>query len=61
AKTAGLTNIIDSHPDGSATYITVLGQRIHIPPRPVMEPPGPEPVEGEPPTTDRPEYGLPPF
>jgi hypothetical protein len=61
AKTAGLTDIIDSHPDGSATYITVLGRRIHIPPRPVLEPPAPEPRDAEQATTDPPEYGPPPF
>jgi hypothetical protein len=35
-KTAGYTDITDSSNDGSATYVTVLGQRIPIPPRPVM-------------------------
>jgi len=33
-KTAGLIQIIDGRPDGSATLVTMLGQRIHIPPRP---------------------------
>jgi hypothetical protein len=60
AKTARLTDIIDSHPDGSATYITTLGQRIHIPPRPVLEPPAPEPPEEEP-TKEEPEDGPLPF
>lgn len=35
-KTARHTDITDSNPDGSATYITVLGQQIPIPPRPVL-------------------------
>lgn len=38
-KTAGLTDVQDSEADGSATYLTVLGERIQIPARPVLEPP----------------------
>ena len=36
-KTAGYTDIIKSQADGSASYITALGQQIVIPPRPVLE------------------------
>ncbi len=39
SKTAGHTDVVDSSADGSAMYVTVLGQRIAIPPRPVLEPP----------------------
>jgi hypothetical protein len=38
-KTAGLTDVQDSRADGSATYVTVLGERIQIPARPLLEPP----------------------
>lgn len=37
-KTAGHTDLVDSAADGSAVYVTVLGQRIAIPPRPILEP-----------------------
>lgn len=60
-KTAGLTDITDSRPDGSATYITVLGQRIPIPPRPVLEPPAPDPEPPPPDSTWPPNSGPPPF
>lgn len=33
-KTAGYFTLQDGRPDGSTTLITLLGQRIHIPPRP---------------------------
>jgi hypothetical protein len=43
-KTAGWTDIVDSRADGSAVYVTILGQRIPIPPRPVLgDPPEPSP------------------
>ena len=35
-KTEGWTDITESNADGSAIYVTVLGQRIPIPPRPVL-------------------------
>ena len=33
-KTAGYLDLVDGKPDGSVTLVTLLGQRIHIPPRP---------------------------
>jgi hypothetical protein len=59
-KTAGLTDLIESHADGSATYVTALGQRIHIPPRPVLEHLEPDPPEAER-STEQSECGPPPF
>jgi len=57
-KTAGFTDIIDSHANGSCTWITAWGQSIHIPPRSVLPiEPDPPPVEPEPPTPVEP----PPF
>jgi hypothetical protein len=35
-KTAGFFDLVDGHPDGSVTLVTMLGQRIRIPPRPFM-------------------------
>lgn len=55
-KTAGYTDMTDSANDGSATYVSVLGQRIPIPPRPVLTDPtetaeresaGADPVAGD--------------
>jgi len=37
-KTAGHADIEDSRPDGSMTWATAFGQRVHVPPRPVLEP-----------------------
>jgi len=36
AKTAGHIQIEDSAADGSCTLVTLLGQRIHVPPRPYL-------------------------
>ena len=47
-KTHGLIDIIDSAADGSAVLITALGQRIPIPPRPVLpEPREPLPTDND--------------
>ena len=47
-KTHGLIDIIDSAADGSAVLITALGQRIPIPPRPVLpEPRAPLPTDND--------------
>lgn len=35
-KTAGLLDITDSRPDGTATFHTALGQTVHIPARPYL-------------------------
>jgi hypothetical protein len=43
-KTAGWTDILNSRADGSATYLTILGQQIPIPPRPVLGDPRDEPI-----------------
>ena len=58
-KTAGYATIEDSKADGSCTWVTAWGQRIHVPPRSVLppEPDPPPPVEPEPPTPEDP----PPF
>ena len=58
-KTAGHTDIENSQPDGSCTWVTAWGQRIHVPPRSVLppEPDPPPPANPEPPTPDDP----PPF
>jgi hypothetical protein len=45
AKTAGHTDLVDSAADGSAVYVTVLGQRIVIPPRPILEPGARQPAQ----------------
>jgi hypothetical protein len=37
-KTAGHADITDTAADGSLTWLTAYGQRIHVPPRPVLEP-----------------------
>jgi hypothetical protein len=44
-KTAGYATIHDSAADGSMTWLTAFGHRIHVPPRPVLEP------DDDPPTT----------
>jgi hypothetical protein len=58
-KTAGYATIENSEADGSCTWVTAWGQRIHVPPRSVLppEPDPPPPVEPEPPTPEDP----PPF
>jgi hypothetical protein len=58
-KTAGYATIDDSHADGSCTWVTAWGQRIHVPPRSVLppEPDPPPPAEPAPPTPEDP----PPF
>jgi hypothetical protein len=35
-KTAGLVDVVDGASDGSATWFTAWGQRVHLPPRPVI-------------------------
>jgi hypothetical protein len=40
-KTAGHLDLTDLKPDGSATWLTAFGQRIHIPPRPFLDTPPP--------------------
>ncbi len=47
-KTAGLLQLVDGEADGSVTLITMLGQRISIPPRPYLgwQPPDPAPPPG---------------
>jgi Domain of unknown function (DUF222) len=62
-KTAGLIDLVDGRPDGSATLLTMLGQRIHIPPRPYtgwhppdLPPPRPGPTDPGPDEDD-----IPPF
>ena len=40
-KTAGRAYLLDSAADGSATWATAWGQRIHIPPRPALGDPRP--------------------
>jgi hypothetical protein len=52
-KTNGWTDIIESSADGSATYVSILGQRIPIPPRPVLGDPAPEQPEVSQPDFDR--------
>ncbi|MFC6238763.1 DUF222 domain-containing protein [Longivirga aurantiaca] len=49
-KTAGYLHLEHGHADGSVTLITLLGQRIHIPPRPYTgwQPP-PDPADDIPP------------
>ena len=57
-KTAGLTDIRDSHADGSCTWVTAWGQTLHIPPRSVLPiDPDPPPTDPAPPTPEDP----PPF
>jgi len=58
-KTAGYADVLDSKADGSCTWVTAWGQRIHVPPRSVLppEPDPPPPVEPEPPAPEDP----PPF
>ncbi|MEO6821849.1 MAG: hypothetical protein ABI468_05180, partial [Candidatus Nanopelagicales bacterium] len=59
-KTAGHTDLIKSQADGSAIYLTALGQQIVIPPRPILELPIATDLEPEPePEPD--EHGPPPF
>ncbi len=57
-ETAGCTDTTDSDADGSCTWTTAWGQRIHVPPRSVLpvdlDPPPREPKR---PTSDEP----PPF
>lgn len=58
-KTAGHADLVDSRADGSATWVTAWGQRIAIPPRPVLpgrpdpesapSPPHPPPPPDDPP------------
>ena len=47
-KTLGVIDILDSRPDGSATWISPLGRRYQIPPRCVLDDPAP-PLDPEPP------------
>ena len=49
-KTAGHTDITDSHPDGSCTWTTAWGQSLHVPPRSVLpiDPIDPDPPPDEP-------------
>ncbi len=58
-KTAGYADVLDSKADGSCTWVTAWGQRIHVPPRSVLppEPDPPPPAEPAPPTPEDP----PPF
>src|SRR4029079_4680858 len=57
-KTAGHTDITDSHPDESCTCTTAWGQSIHVPPRSVLPvDPDPPPDDPAPPTPHDP----PPF
>ncbi len=49
-KTEGFADIVDSRADGSATWVTAWGQRIALPPRPIL-PGRPDP---EPPSRDVP-------
>ncbi|MGE3810430.1 MAG: DUF222 domain-containing protein [Candidatus Nanopelagicales bacterium] len=65
-KTAGLLQLVDGRPDGSVTLITMLGQRISIPPRPYVgwQPPDPAPPPGpdDPgPNAPVPDDDVPPF
>jgi len=58
-KTAAYADVENSQADGSCTWVTAWGQRIHVPPRSVLppEPEPPPPAEPEPPTVEDP----PPF
>jgi hypothetical protein len=58
-KTAGHADVTDSKSDGSCTWVTAWGQRIHVPPRSVLppEPEPPPPAEPAPPEPEDP----PPF
>lgn len=62
-KTEGLVDIVDSRSDGSGTWVTAWGQRITLPPRPVIpgrpEPDPPPSRPPSPPPTDRADH--PPF
>jgi hypothetical protein len=66
-KTEGLADIADSRADGSATWVTAWGQRLAIPPRPVLpgrpDPDLPSPdAPSRPPSARRTESpGDPPF
>jgi hypothetical protein len=58
-KTAGYADVIDAKSDGSCTWVTAWGQRIHVPPRSVL-PPDPEPPPPAEPEPEIPE-DPPPF
>jgi hypothetical protein len=48
-KTSGYFQLIDGRADGSVTLVTLLGQRIHIPPRPYTGWQPPDPADDVPP------------
>lgn len=64
-KTAGLIDLVDGRPDGSVTLVTMLGQRVRIPPRPFMgwQPPDLPPPRHGPtdPGPSDPDPDIPPF
>ena len=64
-KTERLADVVDSKPDGSATWVTALGQTVRIPPRPFLHDPTDDEAHdvGPPPPANRPDTSpeAPPF